>query len=72
MKRETLTIEEVAEFFKVRRETIYLWMREPDFPKAFKKNRTIRFQRGDIEDFWASHCISLEEEELKRLSQGME
>ncbi len=71
MKNQTMTIDEVAEFFKVRRETIYLWMREPDFPKAFKKNRTIRFRRPDIEDFWASHSLSLEEEELDRLAQGM-
>ena len=61
----TMTIDEVARFFRVHKKTIYYWMRhDANFPKGFKKFSTRRFLASDIEGYWASNPYYPPEEYL--------
>jgi len=65
IKRNTMTINEVAEFFGVHRKTIYDWMKkDPDFPKGFRKFSTVRFRREEIEEYWRKNPYIPPEEDL--------
>ena len=54
--RLTMTVNEVARFFRVSKKAIYYWMRhDPNFPRGFKKFSTRRFLVSEIERYWASN-----------------
>ena len=61
----TMTLDEVARFFRVHKKTIYYWMRhDPGFPKGFKKFSTRRFLVSEIEQYWNSNPYYPPEETL--------
>ena len=47
------TIKDVADFFGVTVRTIREWMvKDPTFPKPFKKFGTLRFKQSEIKRYW--------------------
>jgi predicted DNA-binding transcriptional regulator AlpA len=48
-----MLIDEVCQYFRIAEpSTIWRWRRRyPEFPKPFKIGRTVRWLRGDIEEF---------------------
>ncbi len=61
----TMTVDDVARFFRVHKKTIYLWRRrDPNFPRGFKKFSTLRFLASEIEQYWAGNPYRPPEENL--------
>jgi excisionase family DNA binding protein len=53
-----LTIQEVAEYFRVSIRTIREWIeRDSNFPRPFKKFGTLRFRRSQVEEYWDKNTI---------------
>jgi predicted DNA-binding transcriptional regulator AlpA len=56
-----LTIQEVAEYFRVSIRTIREWSgRDVNFPKPFRKFGTLRFLRSEIEEYWQNNTRNLD------------
>ena len=53
---EAITINQVADYFGVSVRTIMNWMkRDEDFPQRFKRFRTLRFRKSEIEAYWVKN-----------------
>jgi excisionase family DNA binding protein len=58
MKENALSIKEVAQYFSVSTRTIRDWMKKDEnFPRPFKKFGTLRFDRSQIERYWATNTV---------------
>jgi predicted DNA-binding transcriptional regulator AlpA len=69
--KTTMSLEEVARFFRVNKKTIYNWMRQdPTFPRGFKKFGTRRFMASEIEQYWMSHSYQPTAEKLTLEEEG--
>jgi predicted DNA-binding transcriptional regulator AlpA len=62
MVKTAYSINEVADFFKVSTRTIRVWVEKDEtFPRPFKKFGTLRFNRHDIEQYWADNTLAPKE-----------
>lgn len=53
LAENAVSIKEVALFFGVSVRTIRGWMiKDPNFPKPFKKFGTLRFKQSEIQFYW--------------------
>jgi len=56
MMKKAVSINEVAEYFKVSTRTIRVWLERDDtFPRPFKKFGTLRFNSAEIEQYWINN-----------------
>lgn len=62
MKKNALSIKEVAEYFNVSARTIRDWMRRDEsFPRPFKKFGTLRFSQIAVEKYWEKNILETDE-----------
>jgi excisionase family DNA binding protein len=46
-----MTVDEVAEYLRVPKETVYHWRKHGEGPRGFRTGRYVRFRRSDV-DAW--------------------
>lgn len=52
-RKHTWTVDEVADFFRVSRSTIYRWLEErEDFPRPFLVRHTRRWKAEEMVRYW--------------------
>jgi len=60
MAEELMTLEEVCAYLKVRKSTVYQWIKNGEIPFIRKGKKIIRFRKAKIDDWLKAHENSCE------------